>query len=329
MFNRGTSWRLGLAVLAGFIGAAASGDTIKAQGAGEQVELVIGGGGVTGVYYPATGAICRLINERRHENGLFCVAEASDGSVENIDRIGSKDFHLAVVQADVAADAVHGLGRWSVGDKVEIRAVVGLYPEAITIIARANAGINKLEDLKGKRVGIGNAGSGARASWGAVERVLGWQRSDIRAVEVASADQGQALCDGRIDAYVWFAGHPSASVEETLASCEAVILDVPAEIAEKLLDESPAYRRITIPANTYPDQEDPVESIGSIALLIAGAEVSPETVAKVVDTLTRDVDHLRQLHPALSQTSRAVFTETGAIPLHPGVQLDLNTAGSR
>jgi len=321
--RRGLALAAALAVVSGpsIEGSTASGAELKT--------IVIGAGGVTGVYYPASGAICRLINERRHENGLFCVVEASNGSVENIEKIASNDFQFAVVQSDVAADAVKGAGRWAVGNPVELRAVVGLYPEAVTIIARENAGIAGLDDLRGKRVGIGNAGSGARASWGAVERALGWKRSDIRAVEVASADQGQALCDGRIDAFVWFAGHPSASVEETLASCDALILNLPAEAIRFLLQENPEYRRITIPANTYPGQERAVESLGSLALLVTGADEDPEIVAQVVETLVADVDVLRSLHPALAETSVDTFAETGSVPPHPGAIRGLGSAGDR
>lgn len=289
--------------------------------------LVIGAGGVTGVYYPASGAICRLINARRHSNGLFCVVEPSDGSVDNIDQIGAGNYQLAVVQSDVAADAMLGTGRWSVGSNVDLRSVLGLYPEAVTVIARADAKIDDLTDLRGKRVGIGNAGSGARSSWAAIEKALGWKRSDIRAVDVDSADQGQALCEARIDAYVWFAGHPSASVEETLASCDAVIVNASGAAVERLLSANPEYSRITIPANTYAGQEKPVTSLGSIALLVTGANVDAGLIGTVVETLVDDVEVLRTLHPALSQTSLETFRETHAVPLHPGAATTLTAAG--
>lgn len=291
--------------------------------------ILIGTGGVTGIYYPSSGAICRLINERRHENGLFCIAKSTRGSVENIRDLERGELQFAIVQADVASAAYEGRGVWDEQPVDVLRAVISLYPETVTVIAKRDAGIDNVDALRGKRVGIGKEGSGSRATWEVIENALGWNRTDIRAVEVPSEEQGQMLCAGELDAFVWFSGHPSFSTEETLSGCDANLISVSEEAIAAVLERHPRYRKVTIPADIYAGQETPVTSFGTMAELVTASAVDPEIVGAVTQAILEDVDRLRGLHPALKDTGMHVLAHTSSAPLHPGAAAHLTTAGAR
>ncbi|WP_137390108.1 TAXI family TRAP transporter solute-binding subunit [Rhodoligotrophos defluvii] len=304
---------------------------IPASSSGQEQRLktiLIGTGGVTGVYYPVSGAICRLINERRHDNRLFCIAETTSGTVANVEGLDRGELQFAIVQGDIAARAYAGRSDRGQQPEGHLRTVIGLYPEVVTIIARRSAGIRGLADLRGKRVGIGTAGSGSLATWEILEAALGWTREDIEAVELQSADQAQALCEDEIDAYVWFAGHPSASTEEALTGCDAHLVDVAGPAVDAILKAHPEYRKLTIPAKTYVDQENRVASFGIMAALATSAEMDETVVRAVAKVLLDNIERFAGLHPALHHvTTTKLAHDIETPPLHPGAAAAFAAAG--
>lgn len=161
--------------------------------------ISIGTGGVTGVYYPVGGAICRLVNQGRRDHGIRCSAESTGGSVENVNFIKAGDLDFGVAQSDVQYNAVHGTAQFKSGAVDTLRAVFSLHPEPFTVVARKESGVKKFEDLKGKRVNIGNPGSGQRALMDLLMEKYGWKQSDFKvASELKPAEQGAALCDNNI-----------------------------------------------------------------------------------------------------------------------------------
>ena len=189
----------------------------------QQQFVSIGTGGVTGVYYPTGGAICRLVNKDRKTHGIRCSAESTGGSIYNINTIRAGELEFGVAQSDWQFHAYNGTSKFEdKGAFSKLRAVFSVHPEPVTILARDDSGISNISDLKGTRVNIGNPGSGTRGTWEVIEEAMGWKRSDLRlAAEMKSAETGQALCDGKIDAYFWLVGHPSALTQETLSTCDA------------------------------------------------------------------------------------------------------------
>ena len=185
----------------------------------QQQFISIGTGGVTGVYYPTGGAICRLVNKNRKEHGIRCSAESTGGSIFNINTIRAGELDFGVAQSDWQYHAYNGTSKFADQGKFEkLRAVFSVHPEPVTIIAREDAGVNNITDLKGKRLNIGNPGSGTRGTWEVIEGALGWERSDLKiASEMKSAETGQAVCDNKIDSYFWLVGHPSALTQESIA----------------------------------------------------------------------------------------------------------------
>jgi hypothetical protein len=201
-----------LAVLAG--ASLLVGERAAAQ---EQRFITIGTGGVTAVYYPAGGAICRLVNRDRERHGIRCSVESTGGSVYNIDTLRGGELDMGVVQSDVQYKSLKGEDEEfkDQGPFEDLRAVFSLHAEPFTVVARADAGIAAFDDLKGKRVNIGNPGSGQRSTMEVVMAAKGWTMDDFAlASELKSAEQAQALCANKLDAMVFTVGHPSGPIQE-------------------------------------------------------------------------------------------------------------------
>ena len=288
----------------------------------QQKFISIGTGGVTGVYYPTGGAICRLVNNDRKEHGIRCSAESTGGSIYNINTIRSGELEFGVVQSDWQYHAYNGTSSFEEAGKYEgLRAVFSIHPEPVTILARADAGIDNITDLKGKRVNIGNPGSGTRGTWEVIEAALGWSRDDLSmAAELPSAETGQALCDNRIDAYFWLVGHPSALTQETLATCDSKLVNATGEEIDKLVADNPYYRVATIPAGMYGDNPD-VTTFGVGATLVSSTDVAEDAVYTLVKAVFENFDQFKGLHPAFANLKEEeMIKDSISIPLHAGAE---------
>jgi len=285
----------------------------------EQKFISIGTGGITGVYYPTGGAICRLVNKERKQTGIRCSVESTGGSVYNVNTIQSGDLEFGVAQSDVQYNAYNGKAQWEGKPFTKLRAVFSVHPEPVTIIARADANIHNITDLKGKRVNIGNPGSGTYATWEIIEKALGWKRTDLKlAAELKSAETGQALCDNKIDAYYWLVGHPSALTEETLNTCDSNLVNATGPEIDKLVADNPFYRKAIIPAGMYNNKED-IHTFGVGATFVTSADVPDEVVYIVAKAVMSNLDDFRKLHPAFANLKAEEMIKDGlSAPLHPG-----------
>ena len=202
--------------------------TVMAPAAFAEEFITIGTGGVTGVYYPTGGAICRLVNKGKKEHGIRCSVESTGGSVYNIKTIRQGELEFGVAQSDWQYHAYNGTSKFEEDGPFEgLRAVFSVHPEPFTVVARADAGISSFEDLKGKRVNIGNPGSGQRGTMDVVLEAMGWTTADFAlASELKAAEQSAALCDNQIDAMIYTVGHPSGSIQEASTACDSVLVNV-------------------------------------------------------------------------------------------------------
>ncbi len=291
-----------------------------AGAAAQQKFISIGTGGVTGVYYPTGGAICRLVNKGRKDHGIRCSAESTGGSIYNINTIKAGELEFGVAQSDWQYHAFHGTSKFEESGKFEkLRAVFSVHPEPVTIIAHDDSGIKNVTDLKGKRVNIGNPGSGTRGTWEVMEGALGWQRTDLKlAAEMKSAETGAAVCDGKIDAYFWLVGHPSALTQESLASCAAHLVHATGPEIDKLVADKPYYRTATIPAGMYNNKED-INTFGVGATFVTSADVPEDVVYVVVKAVFENFDQFKKLHPAFANLKpEEMVKDSLSAPLHDG-----------
>ncbi|TNF91466.1 MAG: TAXI family TRAP transporter solute-binding subunit [Gammaproteobacteria bacterium] len=288
--------------------------------AADQQFISIGTGGVTGVYYPTGGAICRLVNKNRKEHGIRCSAESTGGSIYNINTIRAGELEFGVAQSDWQYHAYNGTSKFAdKGAFKDLRAVFSVHPEPVTVIARDGSGVKQLTDVKGKRLNIGNPGSGTRGTWEVIEEALGWKRSDLKlAAEMKSAETGQAVCDGKIDAYFWLVGHPSALTQESLATCDAHLVHVKGAAIDKLVKDNSFYRKATIPAGMYNNKED-IDTFGVGATFVSSASVPDNVVYTVVKAVFENFADFKKLHPAFANLKEEeMISDSLSAPLHPG-----------
>ena len=280
----------------------------------------IGTGGVTGVYYPTGGAICRLVNKGRKKHGIRCSAESTGGSIYNINTVRAGELEFGVAQSDWQYQAYHGSSKFKKqGAYKDLRAVFSVHAEPVTIIASDRSGIKNITDLKGMRLNIGNPGSGTRGTWEVLEKALGWERSDLKlAAGMKSAETGAAVCDDKLDAYFWLVGHPSALTQESLASCDAHLVDATGPAIDKLVADNSYYRKATIPAGMHNNKAD-VTTFGVGATFISSAKVPDDVVYTLVKAVFDNFDQFKKLHPAFANLKPAeMITDSLSAPLHAG-----------
>jgi TRAP transporter TAXI family solute receptor len=305
-----------LAVAAAMAGALASAPAVA-----QQKFVTIGTGGVTGVYYAAGGAICRLVNKDRAKHGIRCSVESTGGSVFNVNTIKAGELDLGFTQSDVQYNATKGLGQFKdAGAWGDQRAVFSVHPEPFTVVARKEANIKAFTDFKGKRFNVGNPGSGTRASMEELLAAMGWKLSDFALASELKADEhGPALCDGKIDGFFYGVGHPSANIQDPTTSCGAKLVSVTGPAVDKLIAEKPYYAKAVLPGGLYPNNPDPTTTYGVLATVVASAKTPPETVYQVVKAVFDNFEEFKKLHPALAHLKPENMVKDGlSAPLHEG-----------
>jgi uncharacterized protein len=281
--------------------------------------ITIGTGGQTGVYYVVGQSICKLVNRG---TDLKCTAPSTGGSVANINAIEAGDQDMGVAQSDMQYKALEGEDPWTGKPYDKLRAVFSVHPEPVTVVARADAGINSFEDLKGKRVNVGNPGSGQRETMQVILDAKGWTMSDFSlASELKSAEQSAALCDNKVDAIVFTVGHPNGSIQEATTSCDAKLISITGPEIDQLVEQNPYYSKATIPGGMYAGNPDPTETFGVRATFVTSADVPDDTVYKVVKSVFDNFDRFKGLHPAFSElTPEDMISQGLSAPLHPGAE---------
>jgi TRAP transporter TAXI family solute receptor len=287
----------------------------------QQKFVTIGTGGVTGVYYAAGGAICRLVNKDRAKHGIRCSVESTGGSVFNVNTIKAGELDMGVAQSDVQYNATKGLGQFKdAGPWGDLRAVFSLHPEPFTVLTRKEANITKFDDLKGKRFNVGNPGSGTRASMEELLAAIGWKMSDFGlAAELKADEHGPALCDGKIDGFFYAVGHPSANIQDPTTTCGAKLVSLTGPAIDKLVAEKPYYAKATIPAGLYPNNPQATTTYGVLATFVSSSKVPADTIYQVVKAVFDNFDEFKKLHPALANLKPEEMIKNGlSAPLHEG-----------
>lgn len=287
----------------------------------QQQFISIGTGGVTGVYYPTGGAICRLVNKGRKDHGIRCSAESTGGSVYNINTVRAGELEFGVAQSDWQFHSYNGTSKFAdQGPFKELRAVFSVHAEPFTVLARSGSGVSSFEDLKGKRVNVGNPGSGQRATAEVVMAAYDMTMDDFSvAAELKGSEMAQALCDDKIDVLIYTVGHPAAAVTEVTNTCDVDFVDVKGDAIDNLISENPFYRTAAIPAGMYKNQDADANTFGVGATFISSSEVSDDVVYVVVKAVFDNFADFKKLHPAFANLNEEQMISDGlSAPLHDG-----------
>ena len=287
----------------------------------QQKFVTIGTGGVTGVYYAAGGAICRLMNKERAKHGIRCSVESTGGSVYNVNTIKAGELDFGVAQSDVQYNAVKGMAQFKEGGAhADLRAVFSVYPEPLTVLARKEAGVTKFEDFKGKRFNVGNPGSGTRDTIATLMVAMGMKTSDFSLTSELKPDEhGAALCDNKIDGFGYVVGSPAANIQDPTTTCGAKLVPITGPAVDKLLKEYPYFAVATIPGGMYPNNPDPIKTFGVMASFVTSAKVPDDVVYAMVAAVFNNFEEFKKLHPAFANLDPKDMVKSGmSAPLHPG-----------
>ena len=309
--------RLSLIAVALTLGATLGSPVAVAQ----QKFVTIGTGGVTGVYYAAGGAICRLMNKERAKHGIRCSVESTGGSVYNVNTIKGGELDFGVAQSDIQFNAVKGLAQFKEGGAhTDLRAVFSVYPEALTVLARKESGVKKFEDFKGKRFNVGNPGSGTRLTIDMLMSSLGMKTGDFSLTSELKPDEhGAALCDNKIDGFGFVVGSPAANIQDPTTTCGAKLVAVSGPQVDKLVKDYPYFAHATIPGGVYPGNPEATKTFGVMASFVTSAKVPDSVVYAMVSAVFDNFEEFKKLHPAFSNLDPKDMVGSGmSAPLHPG-----------
>jgi TRAP transporter TAXI family solute receptor len=283
--------------------------------------VTIGTAGVTGVYYPAGGAICRLVNRGRKEHGIRCTVESTGGSISNLEAVRKGDLELGVVQSDLLYNAYRGSEIFTdVGADQNLRTLFSLHAEPFTVVTRKESKINSFDDLKGKRVYMGAPGSGMRATMEDLMHRKGWDdKTFASVVDLKSNDQAEALCGGKIDAMIYAGGHPNGAIQQITSMCQTKLVDVTGPEIDKLISEHPFYSRAIIPGGMYAGNPKDVRTFGVRAVVVTSSSLDDDVAYKIVKAVFDNLDNFKTLHPVFSTLdAKHMAEDTDVAPPHPG-----------
>jgi TRAP transporter TAXI family solute receptor len=312
----------------------------------------IGTAAITGTYFQIGGVLASAISKPPGSrdcarggscgvNGLVAVAQATQGSIQNLLAIAGGQLEAGLVQSDVAYWAYSGTippakrcnGKTETASRntgmallashapiKDLRAIAALYPEDVHVVVRAESGIRAFRDLKGKRVALGEAESGTLADARLVLETAGLSECEVKAEYLRLSEAAEALVQGRIDAFFMVGGYPVPAISDVANSTPIRLLPLPRSTAEKLAEKYSFLRLDTIPAGTYPGVEEDVPTLSTTALWIVRAEIDADLVHAITKALWSDATRhlLDGTHPVGKRIRLATALDGVAVPLHPG-----------
>ncbi|AGO16915.1 TRAP transporter solute receptor TAXI family protein [Glaesserella parasuis ZJ0906] len=282
--------------------------------------VTIGTGGQTGVYYVVGQSICQLVNRDTAKTNVKCNAPSTGASVANLNAIADKQMEMGIAQSDWQYHAYNGSSSFKGKKNDKLRAVFSIHPEPFTVMARTDAKIANFDDLKGKRVNVGDPGSGTRATMNVILAAKGWTDKEFKvASELKPAEMASVMCDNNLDAITYNVGHPNGALKEAAASCDAHLVPVTGEAIDKLVADHSYYAKATIPGGLYKGTDNPVDTFGVYATLVTSADVDADRVYTVVKAVFDNFDRFKRLHPAFENLKEEEMIKNAlSAPLHEG-----------
>lgn len=283
-----------------------------------KTDVLFGGASIVGVYYQVALQISNLMNKNMGQKYNY-IGRPTGGSVFNINSMIRETFEFAVAQSDRNFQAFNGLADWKGKPVRNLRSVFSMHPETVMLVTRKDTGIKKVADIKGKRINIGNPGSGQRFNAEEVLKIYGIdQNKDIMAEGLQQHEASRALVDRKIDAFFYTVGNPSASIEEPAQSTDIVMIFLDHPDIKKLAEERPYYVYTKIPAGTYRGVDYDVPTYAVTATVITHEKVADEVVYDMVKTVFERLEDLKASHAAFRILEPKQMLQGLSAPLHPG-----------
>lgn len=287
-----------------------------------------------GTYFPIGGLIANAISNPPGSRpcdrggscgvpGLIVAAVSTSGSVVNVDSLKAGSADLAMVQADIGFWAWSAEGIFYGRDAVEnLRALARLYPESIHLVARKGSGIERVEDLKGKRVAVGEKGSGTLVEARLILNAHGLKLSDINPAYIRPGPAADRLADGTIDAFLFVGGAPLQVIDALAQRVDVTLVPIDGKAADKLADTFPYLTHNIIPADTYKGQFRPVPTLAVGAVLMTTTDMDDDMAYAIVKALWHpdSLELYRKGHPGGRLLDPGRAAEDTGVPLHDGAK---------
>jgi uncharacterized protein len=283
-------------------------------------------GGTGGVYYPLGGGMANILS--KYVPGLQATAEVTGGSVDNLKLIGQGKSEVGFTMVDAAYDAAQGLDKFK-DNKIAARTLMVLYPNRMQVVTVEGSGINKMSDLKGRRVSTGSPGSGVEIVALRVLEAMGIEKKDIKQERLGAAESVNAIKDRKIDAFFWVGGVPTAALTDLAATpgIKMKLLDH-GELADAMNKKyGPLYVKATIAAGGYAGQDKPVSNIDVWNILVASDKMSDQMAYNIAKTLFEKKADLVAVHKEAENIDLKNQTVQTPLPFHPGAKKYLEERG--
>ena len=306
-------------------------DQKQESASSDRIFVTIGTGGVTGVYYPTGGAISRIINKKYDTYKIKATVESTGGSVYNINAVISGDLQFGVAQSDRQFQAINGQKEWKEkGPQKDLRSVFSIHPESITLIASADSGIISIRDMKGKRVNLGNPGSGQLGNSQDAIAAFGLTEKDFNAEYVKAVEAPGLIQDERLDAFFYTVGHPNGNIKEaTSGRIKVRIVTIEGPELDALIKKYPYYAKSIVPIKLYPNavNDADIHSFGVKATFVTSIKVSEDIVYAITKEIFENFEDFKKLHPAYQVLTKQNMLAGLSAPLHPGAAKYYKEAG--
>ena len=286
--------------------------------AADKLRLSIATGGTGGVYYPYGGGVARLLST--HVPGMQVTAEVTGGSVDNVKLVGAGDADIGFSTIDSAVDAVKGVGAYTDTGAQKIAAIAVLYDSFVHVLARGDAKITTVAQMKGKRISVGSAGSSTEA---VADRVLEAEglnpKKDVSRDNLSVAESTAALKDGKIDAMFWIGGLPTSAITDLVTTGNIKVVFVPTgTLLPKLNAKYPGlYRSFTMPKAVYAGTPGDVSGLGVSNIMFVSADMKAATVEKILKGIFDNLAEAQKIHPDAKSLTLAVASAKTGIAFHP------------
>jgi len=317
-------------VMGGYLAGLALGAVLLAGTAAAQTNIAIATGGTGGVYYPMGGGMANVLS--KHLPGVQATARVTGGSVDNLKLIGSDQSEVAFTMVDAALNAVKGEDKFKSG-KLDVKTLMVLYPNRMHVVSVEGRGVNKMSDLKGKRVSTGSPGGATEVMAFRVIEAAGLDRDkDMTRERLGVAESVNALKDGKIDAFFWVGGLPTAAVTDLGATPGVKIKMVDhGDVVDKMNAKYGAiYSTDVIPAKTYPGQDTDNKIAVVQNILVANGKMSDKVAYDIVKTLFEKRDEVAMAHgEAKAITLDKQNNKNTTIPWHPGAEKYFKEQGAK
>jgi hypothetical protein len=283
---------------------------------GKKTTLKMATGGTTGTYYAYSGTVSQVLSQK--VDNLSFDVQSTGASKANIYLVADKEAEIAIVQNDVMYYAYNGTDLFA-GDKVSgFSAMAGVYAEVCQIVAKSD--INSIEDLRGKRVSVGDIGSGVEFNARQILEAYGITFDDIVVNNLSFGDSATAFKDAKIDAFFCVAGAPTTAVVELATTNQIKLLEVDDEHAAGLIEKYPFYTKFDIPAGTYKGVDTDTQTVAVVASYIVADGLSKDLVYDMTKALFENADEIAIGHPKGIELDPAYSVSSISIPMHPGAE---------